>query len=173
MSLSIHLHGLHLDARYHHHFICPIIQQYAHLHEYDSRRAGQQGPTRTLTAALKRVIKTVTGYIFYHTGKILQMRKLENSIFSMLFLKKHLKMYMTVAVTINTTVSVGQTWHLSTQLLSGERTTVMYSLGHGLRTLTELPRSTQPCIPPGSTTLLSLTLLTDSQVSISLVIHGL
>ena len=31
--------------------------------------------------------KTVTGYIFYHTSKILQMRKLEKSIFSMLFLK--------------------------------------------------------------------------------------
>ena len=29
---------------HHHHFICPIIQQYAHLHEYNSRRAGQQGP---------------------------------------------------------------------------------------------------------------------------------
>ena len=33
--------------------------------------------------------KTVTGYIglFYHTSKILQTRKLEKSIFSMLFLK--------------------------------------------------------------------------------------
>ena len=50
---------------YHHHFICPIMQQYAHLHEYDSRRAGQQGPIRTLTAALKRSIKTITGCIFY------------------------------------------------------------------------------------------------------------
>jgi len=29
------------------------IQQYAHLHEYNLRRAGQQGPTRTLTAAPK------------------------------------------------------------------------------------------------------------------------
>jgi len=38
---------------HHYHFICPIIQQYAHLREYDSRRAGQQGPIRTLTAALK------------------------------------------------------------------------------------------------------------------------
>jgi len=28
---------------HHYHFICPIIQQYAHLHEYNSRRAGQQG----------------------------------------------------------------------------------------------------------------------------------
>ena len=36
----------------HHHFICPIIQQYAHLHRYSFGRAGQQGPTRTLTAAL-------------------------------------------------------------------------------------------------------------------------
>ena len=33
------------------------------------RRAGQQGPIRTLTAALKRSIKTVTGCIFYHTSK--------------------------------------------------------------------------------------------------------
>jgi len=38
---------------HHHHFICPIIQQYVHLQEYDSRRAGQQGPIRILTAALK------------------------------------------------------------------------------------------------------------------------
>ena len=35
-------------------FICPIIQQYAHLRKYDSSRAGQQGPIKTLTAALKR-----------------------------------------------------------------------------------------------------------------------
>jgi len=34
-----------------------------------SRRAGQQGPIWTLTAALKRSIKTVTGCIFYHTNK--------------------------------------------------------------------------------------------------------
>ena len=33
------------------------------------RRAGQQGPIRTLTAALKRSIKTVAGCIFYHTNK--------------------------------------------------------------------------------------------------------
>ena len=46
----------------------------------------------------------------------------------------------------------GQTWHLLTQLPSGERT--------GRRLL-------------WSTTLLLLTLLSDSQVSISLVIHGL
>jgi len=31
--------------------------------------------------------KTVTGYVFYHTSKILQTRKLERSIFSVLFLK--------------------------------------------------------------------------------------
>jgi len=47
---------------HHHHFICPIIQQYAHLHRYNFRRAGQQGPTKTLTtAALKRVIKQLLG----------------------------------------------------------------------------------------------------------------
>ena len=54
---------------HHHHFICPIIQQYAHLHRYNFSRARQQGPTRTLTAALKRVI--VTGYIFYHRNSFL------------------------------------------------------------------------------------------------------
>jgi len=37
--------------------------------EYEFRIAGQQGPIRTLTAALKRSIKTLTGYIFYHTNK--------------------------------------------------------------------------------------------------------
>ena len=34
-------------------FIWPIIQQYAHLREHDSRRAGQQGPIRSLTGALE------------------------------------------------------------------------------------------------------------------------
>jgi len=74
--------------RDHHHFICPIIQQYAHLHEYDSRRAGQQGRIKTLTATLKRSIKTVNGYTFYHTNKKYYKReKLEKSIHSILFLK--------------------------------------------------------------------------------------
>jgi len=68
-------------------FICPIIQQYAHLHRYNVGRAGQQGPTRTLTAALKRVIKQFWGTYSYHTSKILQTRKLEKSVFSMLFPK--------------------------------------------------------------------------------------
>jgi len=40
-------------------FICPIIQQYAHLHRYNFRRAGQQGPTRKLTAALKLMMTSV------------------------------------------------------------------------------------------------------------------
>ena len=40
------------------------------------RRAGQQGPIRTLTAALKRSIKkTVTGCIYYHTNKIITNEK--------------------------------------------------------------------------------------------------
>ena len=60
---------------HYHHFICPIIQQYAHLHEYNSRRVGQQGPIWTLTAALKRSIKTVTGCIFYHTDKNITSEK--------------------------------------------------------------------------------------------------
>ena len=40
-----------LCGHHHHHFICAIIQHYAHL---QFRRAGHQGLTRTLTAALKR-----------------------------------------------------------------------------------------------------------------------
>jgi len=39
------------------------------------RRAGQQGPTRTLTAALKTFNKALNGYIFYETNKILQSNK--------------------------------------------------------------------------------------------------
>ena len=51
-----------LSRHVHHRFICPIIQQYAHLHRYNFRRAaGQRGPTRTLTAAPKRVIKQLLG----------------------------------------------------------------------------------------------------------------
>ena len=52
------------------------------------RRAGQQGPTRTLTAALKHSIKQLMGT--YSTRQIKyynQTRKLEKSTFSMLFLK--------------------------------------------------------------------------------------
>ena len=64
-----HVYSITVHHHHHHHYICPIIQQYAHLREYDSRRAGQQGPIRTLTAALKRPIKTVTGCIVYHTNK--------------------------------------------------------------------------------------------------------
>jgi len=51
-------------------------------------RAGQQGPTRTLTAALKHSIKKLLGT--YSTTQVKyykQRRKLEKSIFSMLFLK--------------------------------------------------------------------------------------
>ena len=51
-----------LSRHVHHRFICPIIQQYAHLHRYNFRRAaGQRGPTRTLTAAPKRVVKKLLG----------------------------------------------------------------------------------------------------------------
>jgi len=64
------------NHHHHHHFICSIIQQYAHLHEYDSRRAGQQGPIRTLTAALKRSIKTKSLGAYSITQiKILRTRK--------------------------------------------------------------------------------------------------
>ena len=81
ISPSLSLCPLHHHHHHHHHFICPIIQQYAHLHEYDSTRAGQQGPMRTLTAALKRSINTVTGCIFYHTNKNNYKReKLDKSV---------------------------------------------------------------------------------------------
>ena len=45
---------------HHHHFICPIVCTSTSI---QLRRAGQQGPTRTLTAALKRVdlIKQLLG----------------------------------------------------------------------------------------------------------------
>ena len=51
----------HYHHHHHRHFICPIMQQCAHLHRYNIRRPGQQGPTRTLTAALKRVVKQSLG----------------------------------------------------------------------------------------------------------------
>ena len=61
---------------HHHHFICPIIQQYAHFREYDSRRAGQQGPIRTLTAALKTFNKKQSLGAYSITQiKILKTRK--------------------------------------------------------------------------------------------------
>jgi len=67
-------------------------------------RAGQQGPTRTLTAALKRIIKQLLGTYSItqvnitneKTGEINLLHSVpktfkEKSIFSILFLK-HLKM---------------------------------------------------------------------------------
>ena len=51
LPLRIHHHHHH-----HHHFICPIIQQYAHLHQYNLEERDSKGPTRTLTAALKRSV---------------------------------------------------------------------------------------------------------------------
>ena len=69
--------GRKVSMSFHHHlFICPIIQQYVHLHEYDFRRAGQQGPIRTLTAALKRSIKKLSllGTYSITQLKILQTR---------------------------------------------------------------------------------------------------
>jgi len=51
---------------------------------YNSRTARADKNTNSCP---KTCNKAVTGCIFYHTSKILQTRKLENSIFSMLFLK--------------------------------------------------------------------------------------
>ena len=61
---------------HHHHVICPIIQQYAHFREYDSRRAGQQGPIRTLTDAPKtfNTKQSLDAYSITQI-KILQTRK--------------------------------------------------------------------------------------------------
>ena len=60
-TLNSLVHYRHHHHHHHHLFVCPIIQQYAHLHRYNFRRAGQQGPTRTLTAARKRLIKQLLG----------------------------------------------------------------------------------------------------------------
>jgi len=68
------------------------------MHIYINTRAGQQGPTRTLTAALKRSITQLLGT--YSTTQVKyykQTRKLEKSTFSMILLK-HLKIKSLVSV---------------------------------------------------------------------------
>jgi len=70
---------------HHRHFIWPIIQQYAHLHQCSWSRTARSN--KITNRCPKTCHKTVTVYIFYHTSKILQTRKLEASIFSMLFIK--------------------------------------------------------------------------------------
>jgi len=75
---------------HHHHFVCPIIQHYAHLHQYNLEE--QNSKVRQNTNGCPGMFnKTVIGYIFYHTSKILQTnKKLEKkSVFSMLFLKTY------------------------------------------------------------------------------------
>ena len=57
-----------LDHHHHHHhrhFICPIVQQYAHLHEYDCRRAGQQGCCHFLVDAFTLLHKRYLQYVKY------------------------------------------------------------------------------------------------------------
>ena len=51
------------------------------------RTAGPQGPTTTLTAALKRLIKQLLGTYFTIQVKYYKRKKTKKSIFSMLFLK--------------------------------------------------------------------------------------
>jgi len=68
---------------HHRHFICPIIQRYAHLHRYNFRRAGQQGPTRTLTAALKRVIKQLLGKLTYSITQVKYYKRAKTSEISL------------------------------------------------------------------------------------------
>jgi len=63
------------------------------------RRAGQQGPTRKLTAALRRLLKQLLGT--YSTTQVKyykQTRKLEKSTFSVLFLKTYKDVKFTVDV---------------------------------------------------------------------------
>ena len=73
------IHGIH------HHFICPIIRQYAHLLQYNFGRAGQQDPTRTLTAALKRELKQLLG-----TYSITQVKYYKRENETLLCLAGHL-----------------------------------------------------------------------------------
>jgi len=86
-TMKSHVHVAISGNHHHHQFICPIIQQNAHLHRYNFRRAGQQGPTRTLTAALRRVIKQLLGTYSITQVKYYKPEKLKKSIFSTLFLK--------------------------------------------------------------------------------------
>jgi len=70
-----------LDHHHHHHFICPIIQQYAHLHRYNFKRAGQQGPKRTLTADLEHVIKQLLGTYSITQVKYYKQKNYRNQSF--------------------------------------------------------------------------------------------
>jgi len=65
--------------RHHHHFICPIIQQYVHLHQY-SLEEHDSKVRQEHSSCPKTCNKTVTGYIVYHTSKILQTRKPEKNL---------------------------------------------------------------------------------------------
>jgi len=71
-----------------HHFICPIINS---VHIYSNTILEEQTARsdENTNSCPKTCNKTVTGYIglFYHTSKILRTRKLEKSIFSIVFLK--------------------------------------------------------------------------------------
>jgi len=51
------------------------------------RRAGPQGPTRTITAAFKRLIKQLLGTYSTIQVKYYKQKKTKKLIFSMLFLK--------------------------------------------------------------------------------------
>jgi len=63
------------------------------LRSIQLRRAEQQGPTGTLTAAPKRLIKQLLGtHSITQVKYCRQTRKVEKSFFSFLFLKNYLKM---------------------------------------------------------------------------------
>ena len=61
--------GMHQNHHHHHHFICPIIQQCAHLRQYSEKSRTARSDKNT-NSCPERVTKTVTArYTFYHTSK--------------------------------------------------------------------------------------------------------
>jgi len=79
---------VHHHHHHRHHFIRPIIRQYADLHIH-LHLAGQQGLTRTVTAALKSFHNTVTVTPVKYCKKNEKTRRI--NLFNAIP-KKHLKM---------------------------------------------------------------------------------
>jgi len=71
---------------HHHHFICPIVQQYAHLRQYSWEEQDSRSDKNT-NSCPKRLIQQLLGRPTTQVKYYKQTRKLEKSIFSVLFLK--------------------------------------------------------------------------------------
>jgi len=71
------------------------------LHRYNFEEQDSKVRQEHQQLPVKRVIKTVTGYIFYHTSKILQKRKLDKSIFSMLFIEVQFNAVVSKSLVLN------------------------------------------------------------------------